>query len=631
MSVRAEPTRDPRGGVVPGGSPAALEPSLLPLRLSVDRGALSIELTRPHVLPGLVVEALDVLLDGAPFPVDLSRGVKQFRHRRGTLRQLLVRLDLEALGQRLVAPSAEVLGEPIVGVRVRALPLTDGPPTGSPGADNDARSPALGLVAVSVFGAERALAFDLVLAPGNPPSFIVDAARGVSLEQPALATVLRLIDHGLGAAPLGMSRKGRSIELSGLARALLAEIFPSLGFRTPRIVGHVVHRAVFGPKGISLLISADDDVCPVGARAVRLAGLAMFTRNADDHLARFELDAARTELIDVLERVPGHAEVLLNLAEIDAASPHRSESALAFLEEARPLADRTGSRLPLIAHRALARGLRHDLAVEALEQATLQEADGTLAALCHCAIAARALSPERARAELDRAVGRAPAHPAPRLMRFERSLQDGALGKALVDAQQLESLAAAGRPRALVTAEIGRQLAKSGHTNEALVWLRRALVSSPDDARILIDLASTLESLGQGLRAAELYQAALARAEGAELEGELDLDGVRWSLGRLLASETGDLPLALGVLRKVGSRARVAVDARALEIELSVELGDVPAVRSAALRLVQAVELGWIESERVPQVLAEVEATLRRLGQDDLADHAARAAASVGG
>lgn len=631
MSVRAEPTRDPRGGVVPGGSPAALEPSLLPLRLSVDRGALSIELTRPHVLPGLVVEALDVLLDGAPFPVDLSRGVKQFRHRRGTLRRLLVRLDLEALGQHLVAPSAEVLGEPVVGVRVRAAPLTDAPPTGSPGADNDAHSPTLGLVAVSVFGAERAVAFDLVLAPGSPPSFIVDAARGVSLEQPALATVLRLIDHGLTAAPLGMSRKGRSIELSGLARALLAEIFPSLGFRTPRIGGHVVHRAVFGPEGISLSISADDDVCPVGARAVRLAGLAMFTRKADDHLAHFELDAARTELLDVLERVPGHAEVLLNLAEIDAVSPHRSESALAFLEEARPLADRLGSRLPLIAHRALARGLRHDLAVEALEQATLQEADGTLAALCHCAIAARALAPERARDELDRAVGRAPAHPAPRLMRFERSLQDGSLSKALVDAQQLESLAAAGRPRALVTAEIGRQLAKSGHTNEALVWLRRALVSSPDDARILIDLASTLESVGQGLRAAELYQAALARAEGAEIEGELDLDGVRWSLGRLLASETGDLPLALGVLRKVGSRARVAIDARALEVALSVELGDVPAVRSAALRLVQAVELGWIDSERAPQVLAEVEATLRRLGQDDLADHAARAASSVGG
>lgn len=629
MSVRAEPTRDPRGGSVPGSPQAALEPSLLPLRLSVDRGALSIELTRPYPLAGLVVEALEVLLDGVEFPIDLSRGVKQFRHRRGTLRKLVVRLDLEGLGQHFSGVGADVLGEPLVGVRARAVPLTDGPPSAdAPGADNDARTPALGLIAVSVFGATRALAFDLVLAPGGPPSFIIDGARGIELEQPALATALALVDRSLALASFGLSRRGRVVELTGLAHALLAEIFPSLGFRAPRLAGYVVHRAVFGPEGLSLSISAADEACPAGARAVRLAGLAAFTQKADDLLAAYDLDAARTELLDVLERVPGHADVLVNLAEIDAATDHRSESALAFLDEARPSSDALGSRPLLIAHRALGRGLRRDLAVEALEQACEREVDGTVAALGHCTIAAYA--PERAPSELDRAVSRAPAHPAPRWMRFERNLEDGQLQKALVDAQQLESLAAPGLPRALVAAGIGRQLVKSGHPSEALAWLRRALVSSPDDARVLVDLAATLEALGQGLRAAEVYQAALARAEaGGGGAPELDLDRVRWALARLLASETGDLPLALGLLRKVGSRAPVALDARALEISLARELGDVAALRSAALRLIQAIELGWITSARAREQLLEVEGTLRRLGQDDLAEHLARSAASL--
>jgi tetratricopeptide (TPR) repeat protein len=623
--------------VAPGPPPRAHEPSLLPLRLSVARGRLSVELTRPHALSGLLVEALEVELDGAAFPVDLSRGVKQFRNRRGRLRQLLVRLDLDVLGRYLLAAAEGALGQPAVGIRISPAPLIDGPPellgVEAPRADNDARPPALGMVAVSLFGMERAVAFELVLAPGHPPSFIVDNARGLGLEGPALGVVLSLLERGLSASPLGFVRQGRSIQLAGLARALLTEIMPTLGFRVPKIEGHVVHRAVFGLEGIALMISADQEPCPVGARAVRLAGLTAFTTGADDRLALGDLEGARSEFLDVLERVPGHAEVLLNLAEIDCANRLRSESALSFLEEAQRGARDTGSRVSLIAHRALLGGLRRELSLEALEQAIDLEADGTLAALCHCALAANSEDPVRALAELDSAVSRAPSHPQPRWLRLEQSLRARGWQKALVDAQQLEALAAPGPARAHSLHRIGRSFSAHGRLPEAVAFLRRALTSNPDEASILLDLARALEASGEGLRAAELYQMALARAEpseGARAEGaraaELDVDAVRLALARLLARETGDLSLALGYVKRVGARAKEALSAREFEITLARQLGDIAALRSAALRLIQGLELGWIARAKDSTVLADLEGVLRELGQDDLAEHAARLA-----
>lgn len=639
MSFRAEPSTDLRGGLAgsglagsgAAGSGAAGEASLLPLRLSVVRGGLSIELTRPHVVPGLVVEALEVELDGVGFPIDLSRGVKQFRHRRGRLRHLAVRLDLQALARQLEASVTDILGEPALGLRLIPAPLTDGSsglgPGGAPQADNDARAPALGLVAVSIFGQTSALAFDLVLAPGSPPSFIVDGARGVALREPALATVLALLDRGLASGPLGFVRRGRTVELSGLVRALLAEVLPSLGFRTPKVEGHVVHRAVFGPEGISLHITADDEPCPVGARAVRLAGLSTFTRTADDRLAQLDLEGARAELLTVLEQVPGHPEVLLNLAELDAHVPLRSESALAFLAESERGNGQQGSRNQLTLHQALARGLRRELAVEALEQAVEVETDGTIAALCHCLIAEASGDTSTALRALDRAVSRAPSHPQPRWRRLELNLRAGTLTKALVDAEQLEALATPGMIRARVTHEVGRLLAGQGHGQEAVIWLRRALTQDPDQPRILLDLATALAGAGENLRAAELYQMALARAEERK-QDDGDLDSARVALGRLLAETTGDLHLALGYVRRVGARAKQGLEARELEITLARRLGDVAALRSATLRLIQALELGWIASGGARALLESVSSALRALGQDDLADHAARAAGS---
>jgi hypothetical protein len=193
------------------------------------------------------------------------------------------------------------------------------------------------------------------------------------------------------------------------------------------------------------------------------------------------------------------------------------------------------SRASLIAHRALLGGLRRELSLEALEQALELEADGTLAALCHCTLAANSEDPTRALAELDSAVSRAPSHPQPRWLRLEQSLRAGAWQKALVDAQQLEALAAAGPARARSLHRVGRSFLAHGQLREAVMCLRRALTSNPDEAGILLDLARALEGSGEGLRAAELYQMALARAEssdGARVAADLDVDAARLALER---------------------------------------------------------------------------------------------------
>ena len=79
----AHPNRqatEPKDGAAPA------EPELrVPLRLAVSRGALGLETYAPLELGPLSVERLDLALPNLKFPVDLSGGVKLFRHRRGRL------------------------------------------------------------------------------------------------------------------------------------------------------------------------------------------------------------------------------------------------------------------------------------------------------------------------------------------------------------------------------------------------------------------------------------------------------------------------------------------------------------------------------------------------------------------
>src|SRR5690606_32783053 len=69
----------------------------LPLRLALARGSLGIELNRPEGVGPLEVRELAFSLPDLRYPLDPSKGVKQFRSRRGRLQRLVLVLPLAAL------------------------------------------------------------------------------------------------------------------------------------------------------------------------------------------------------------------------------------------------------------------------------------------------------------------------------------------------------------------------------------------------------------------------------------------------------------------------------------------------------------------------------------------------------
>src|SRR6187399_1687512 len=88
-SYRARSTAPPpRRRPPPSAGSEALS---VPLRLTVARGALGMELYEPLSLSAFEVSAFAFTLPGLRFPVDLSGGVAQFRHRRGELQHLVFR------------------------------------------------------------------------------------------------------------------------------------------------------------------------------------------------------------------------------------------------------------------------------------------------------------------------------------------------------------------------------------------------------------------------------------------------------------------------------------------------------------------------------------------------------------
>ncbi|MEB2323383.1 MAG: hypothetical protein OZ921_12785, partial [Sorangiineae bacterium] len=76
--------------------PSAPDEPRVPLRLIVTRGALGLELYEPVELGPLSVRRLSLTLPGLAFPLDLSGGVRVFRHRRGELETLELALAPES-------------------------------------------------------------------------------------------------------------------------------------------------------------------------------------------------------------------------------------------------------------------------------------------------------------------------------------------------------------------------------------------------------------------------------------------------------------------------------------------------------------------------------------------------------
>src|SRR5512147_2208211 len=96
MSVAKKPSGWPNKASASRPSPSGTDPRV-PLRLSVTRGRLGLEVYEPFEFGPLRIEQLAQSFMGLKFPLDLSGGVPSFRNRRGNLERVVITTDLGRL------------------------------------------------------------------------------------------------------------------------------------------------------------------------------------------------------------------------------------------------------------------------------------------------------------------------------------------------------------------------------------------------------------------------------------------------------------------------------------------------------------------------------------------------------
>lgn len=536
----------------------------VPLRLSATRGVLGLELYEAIEVGPLEVRALSVVLPGLAFPLDLTGGVPVFRHRRGDLERVELVLGLSALARWLEPRLANIVGALERSPQLWSVPQGFG----------------LGLS-----GARGALAFELLWAPlFGDARFVVSRARGVGLDEPALATALRAVDSLF--AELG-ERRGRIFTIPRVAARLGRIVLPAIGARAP-----ASSRVRFGELEIEgdearLELDATFEPPALHASAARALELAELTCRADDALSRGELDAARADYLTALERAPRHPEITQLVGEIDLFSAGRAEAALGLIVESLP-AQHSG----VVGAELLARTGDYAGASSAIEHMLESEPFAPLAALLWQRLSELAPTAPDRRTALDRAVAAAPGLARVRWERFAARVEWGDVAGASADAEHLEAAVSGAAPRHDACSRVARALMARGFVKDAGRWFERALRYVPDDPAATAGLARSLMEAGKGERAFALLSRAVALAERA---GQSDADALV-DMARLLATELGDLPQAIARIRQVRQSSPRAVEALALEAEWRAGIGDVAGASLAYARMRDRIEL----SEPVP-------------------------------
>src|SRR5690606_10792079 len=212
---------------------------------------------------------LAVSLPGLSFPLDLSGGVEQFRHRRGELHHLEIRATPDGLAGFFREAASEVMGE------------LSGPvsawlrPTG---------------IALGVVAARGALAFDLLWAPDREHArVVVGNARGAGLQAPALALALSLLQSALRPP---WRREGRVFILERLAARLVTELMPRFGARAPAALGVQPSELISEAGELRLELDSQASAHRLAVDTVRALETAHLARQADELLIAGNLDAA---------------------------------------------------------------------------------------------------------------------------------------------------------------------------------------------------------------------------------------------------------------------------------------------------------------------------------------------------
>ena len=530
----------------------------VPLRLTVTRGALGMELYEPIEIGPLSVERLSLTFAGLRFPVDLSGGVPRFRSRRGELQEIVLRLRLPELARFAGKRAREPFGPLVKPLAVWAIP---------------------GGVGVGLVTEQRALAFDLLwAADGGAARFVVSRARGVGLAAPALSVALRVCDavvDGLGR------RSGRVVTISDVGGRIGRALLPAVGARAPTSTA-VSFGDLFSDLD-ELVVALDATFAPaaVSDAATRALELARLTRDADDALCESRLDEAREKLLEALEQAPRHPEIVRSLCELDAAVPGRAEAALGLLSETLPAAAAGSVGADLL----LASGDRAG-ALAALDRGATDETFAPLAALL-LERAAEVDGGAQTLFYLDRAVAVAPTLARVHQSRLEARLLRGDVQGALADAEHLEAMASGAVARHAACSSAAASLLRAGYVKEAGRAFERALRYMPDDARATAGLGRALLSVGLTSRAISLFERAIVLSER---RGQPDAQALL-ELARLLGEQLNDLPQAIARARQVPPDGPEAEPARHLEAVYRSKIGDRVGASQAFGRLRETIEL----------------------------------------
>lgn len=568
------------GANVSSGSALGRDEGALPFRLAVARGGLGVELNRPLSLGPLEVSELALALPGLKYPVDLSKGVKQFRTRRGTLQRIVLAGVASAFGEFATERVGEALGEPPIGARLWPVEDVGGDCIG---------------VGLGIFSQSRSVAFDLLWCAADGARAVVDNPRGAGLEAPSLRVALSVLDTLVGSpspeSPAGPTRRGRVLHFGDVPAALARAVLPDFGFRLPATFGLVAAALEVREGRFELSFDVDAEQVAPGRRVLRALESALQLTRADDLLASGRADDARAAYLEVFSLAPGLVVAAHALSDVDLVVAGRQEAALSTLEESGG-AEGAGA----LGAQALVAAGHVERARHALVDTAAREQFGPLSAQLLCRAAQLAESPVERVLWLDRAVARAPNLHSARWLRFEDRVRRADVEGALADAQHLEASSSGAVLRHAVCLRAGRRLAEAGHVEAARRLLEKALRYAPDDSAARAALGSLFAKLGLVGRAATLLQGALGPEDGrAEAAGDGERARVIIELAKVLAESLDDLPQAIARLRQVSARASESAEARALEADYCERLGDLSGASHAYARLREAMDLGWVK------------------------------------
>ena len=516
------------------------------LQLAIGKSGVGVELAREAELGALSITELAVSLPLAKFPIDVSGGVRRFRHTRGVLERMTLELSRAKLVPWLASLSHGLLDDRratvFVGTRRAGATI---------GVFDDTSGRALAFE-VWALGLDD----DLVLSIAN--------ARGLSLPQPAVMLATRLLAAALGRAA---ERRGSSFVVTSLSSRVARALLPEAGARAPDGAGMRAASFVGAADVCIMHISRLAAPAEASADAVRAREACELLRDADDALFVGDYDRARSLAVWALERAPRHPEVCRRIADIDRVVGGRAESALGTLADAES--------------RSHSGFLVGELAVEASDAARAVAALSAAAEnepASHLAASALARASELVRdhhdalALMDRAIARAPSSSRLRLLRLQRRLAAGRAKDALADAEELEALAKGAHAKHEVWRTAGAFWHAAGLASEAGPLFERALRYVPDDLDATAGLGATLIAEGKVARGTAL----LARAIAASEKDPSVVLRSRWvlALARALAESLDDRPAAIARARGIHTDEPEAMVARGLEGRWRAALGD---------------------------------------------------------